>query len=284
MAEEIEEKEEAGLSKKELKKLKKQQKAEAKKAKKAMNGENPEGEASDDDEGGGIIIALVAFLILAVWLAIFALLIKMDVGGFGSTILYPILKDVPVINQILPETKNDIKKSKKDDAYNYTSVSDAVDKIKELEAQLKKANKKASDAEAKITDLSQQAQELQAYKEKEAQYQALKKKFDKEVVFSDKAPDIKEYKEYYESISPENAQAIYKEVLEQQQTSEEIKKYVAAYSAMKPAQAAGIFEKMTDNLSLVAKILKAMDSDARGKILGAMKAEVAAQVTQLMEP
>jgi flagellar motility protein MotE (MotC chaperone) len=283
MAEEIEEKEEAGLSKKELKKLKKQQKAEAKKAKKAMNGENPEGEASDDDEGGGIIIALVAILILAVWLAIFALLIKMDVGGFGSTILYPVLKDVPVLNQILPETENDIKR-KKDDAYNYASVSDAVDKIKELETQLKKANKKASDAEAKISDLSQQAAELQTYKEKEAQYEALKKKFDKEVVFSDKAPDIKEYKEYYESISPENAQAIYKEVLEQQQTSEEIKKYVAAYSAMKPAQAAGIFEKMTNNLSLVAKILKAMDSEARGKILGAMNAEVAAQVTQLMEP
>ena len=41
---------------------------------------------------------------------------------------------------------------------------------------------------------------------------------------------------------------------------------------------------MTDNLSLVARILNAMDSDARGKILGAMKADVAAQVTQLMEP
>jgi flagellar motility protein MotE (MotC chaperone) len=73
-------------------------------------------------------------------------------------------------------------------------------------------------------------------------------------------------------------------VLEQQQESDEIKSYVSAYSAMKPAQAAGIFESMTDNLSLVARILNAMDSDARGKILGAMKADVAAQVTQLMEP
>ena len=27
---------------------------------------------------------------------------KMDVGGFGSNVLTPILKDVPVINKILP--------------------------------------------------------------------------------------------------------------------------------------------------------------------------------------
>ncbi len=283
MAEEIEEKDEKKLSKAEKKALKKQQKEEKKKAKQAAKeaGEPVE----DDDEGGGIIIALVGLLILAVWLAIFALLIKMDVGGFGSTVLYPVLKDVPVVNKILPETENEIaEKNKKNEAYNFSSVSEAVEKIKDLEAQLKKANEKADDAQSKIADLQSKASELQTYKEKEAEFEALKKKFDKEVVFSDNAPDIKEYKEYYESISPENAQAIYKEVLEQQQESDEIKSYVSAYSAMKPAQAAGIFESMTDNLSLVARILKAMDSDARGKILGAMKADVAAQVTQLMEP
>ena len=41
---------------------------------------------------------------------------------------------------------------------------------------------------------------------------------------------------------------------------------------------------MTDNLSLVAKILNAMDSTSRGNILGAMNADTAAQVTKIMEP
>ena len=53
---------------------------------------------------------------------------------------------------------------------------------------------------------------------------------------------------------------------------------------MKPSEAASIFNTMTSNLKLVARILNAMDSESRGKILGAMKADIAAQVTQIMEP
>ena len=41
---------------------------------------------------------------------------------------------------------------------------------------------------------------------------------------------------------------------------------------------------MTDNLALVGKILWAMDAASRGKILGAMNADTAAQVTRIMEP
>lgn len=39
---------------------------------------------------------------------------------------------------------------------------------------------------------------------------------------------------------------------------------------MKPKEAAAIFDSMTDNLSLVAKILNAMDAQSRGNILGKM--------------
>ena len=35
--------------------------------------------------------------------SILCLLIKLDVGGFGSGVLAPAFKDVPVINKILPE-------------------------------------------------------------------------------------------------------------------------------------------------------------------------------------
>ena len=65
---------------------------------------------------------------------------------------------------------------------------------------------------------------------------------------------------------------------------EQIKQYASTYASMKPAQAAGIFDTMTDNLALVGKILWAMDASSRGKILGAMNADTAAQVTRIMEP
>ena len=49
-------------------------------------------------------------------------------------------------------------------------------------------------------------------------------------------------------------------------------------------EAAAIFEAMQDDLDLAAKILKTMDAENRGKILGAMDEEVAARLTKIMDP
>ena len=38
--------------------------------------------------------AIIAAFIVVIWIAIFALLVKLDVGGFGSSVLYPVLKDL----------------------------------------------------------------------------------------------------------------------------------------------------------------------------------------------
>ena len=103
-------------------------------------------------------------------------------------------------------------------------------------------------------------------------------------MFSDSAPDIEEYKQYYESIDPADAEIIYRQVVEQTAANDEMDDYVKAYSSMKPKEAAAIFDTMTDNLELVAKILSAMKADARGDILGNMKTDTAAKVTKLMEP
>ena len=264
---------------------KKEAKKKAKEAKK--NGiADPNEEEDEDSKGSGILVALIAVLIIAVWLAIFALLVKADVGGFGSTVLYPVLKDVPVINKILPETENSASKSStaKDSAYNFKNMDEAVARVKELESELASAKSSDSSTQAQLAELQAEAKELQTYKDKEAEFEAEKKKFDEEVVFSDKAPDIEEYKTYYESIDADNAAAIYKEVIEQQQTDSKISDYAKTYSSMKASQAAGIFDTMTDNLSLVAQILNAMDASSRGAILGAMNASTAAQVTKIMNP
>ena len=50
--------------------------------------------------------AIIAAFIVVIWIAIFALLVKLDVGGFGSSVLYPVLKDVPVLNKILPNVSD----------------------------------------------------------------------------------------------------------------------------------------------------------------------------------
>ncbi len=86
--------------KRKLKEEQKRQKKEAKKRAKEIAAR--EADLEDDEEGGGVSVFLVTLVIVVIWLAILALLIKLDVGGFGSGVLSPILKNVPVINKILP--------------------------------------------------------------------------------------------------------------------------------------------------------------------------------------
>lgn len=241
-------------------------------------------EAEEEEKGGGkLVLALVTVLIIVIWLGIIAILIKSDVGGFGSSVLYPLLKDVPYINKILP-TPDNAAYPTEDTQYRYGSLDEAVARIKELELELDDAQaSKQKDSET-IDNLNAQIEDLSTYKEDEAAFEKEKEKFYEEVVFSDEAPDINEYKTYYESIDPKNAEVLYKQVVEQITYDDKVKDYAETYSKMKPKEAAAIFDTMTDNLGLVADIMLNMGTDERGKILGKMDATTAAKLTEIMEP
>lgn len=269
------------VDKKKLKEEKKKAKREAKEAKKKAKTDMDDLEDDNESSGNKFVLFVVTLLVIAIWLGIIALLIKADVGGFGSTVLYPYLKDVKYINKILPEVSSDVDV---DTEHQFDSIDDAVNRIKELELQLDEANSSLTTDSETIDSLQSQVDELSTYKEAEAEFEAEKEKFYEEVVFSDQAPDISEYKTYYESIEPENAEVLYKQVVEQLQASQEISDYATTYSSMKPKEAAAIFDTMTDNLSLVADILQAMDAESRANILGKMDADTAAKVTEIMEP
>ena len=257
-----------------------QKKAEKKKAKAEQD------ELDMDEEtttGGKIAVFFVTLIIILIWLAIIVLLIKWDVGGFGSTVLAPILKDVPYVNRILPDSALE-QISTEDSEYAYTSVDEAVEQIKILEIQLAEAQNTTTANAEYIAQLESQAAELAQYKQEEAEFEAEKQKFYEEVVFSDTAPDIEEYKAYYEAIDPANAEIIYRQVVQQTQIDEELEDYVKTYSSMKPKEAAAIFNTMTKDLQLVADILENMDAQSRANILGKMDPDTAAKVTEIMEP
>lgn len=233
--------------------------------------------------GGKIAVFFVTLIIILIWLAIIVLLIKWDVGGFGSTVLAPVLKDVPYVNKILPESEME-ELSTEDAAYAYATMEDAINQIKFLEVQLAEAQNTTNANAEYIAQLESQAAELAQYKQDEANFEAEKQKFYQEVVFSDSAPDIEEYKEYYESIDPANAEIIYRQVVEQTAVDDKMEDYVTTYASMKPKEAAAIFDTMTDDLDLVAEILENMDAQSRANILGKMNADTAAKVTAIMEP
>ena len=163
-------------------------------------------------------------------------------------------------------------------------MQEAVARVKQLEKQVAKQKKELKAAENDTADLAQLKKQLKKYQNNEKKFEKEKSDFYEQVVYADNAPDIENYKTYYEEIEPETAEKLYKQVLSDLQTDSKLEDYAAAYSSMKPKEAAGIFDQMTNNLKLVGKILWTMKKDARGAILGQMDPDTAAAVTKLMEP
>ncbi len=268
----------------EKKKLKQEQADQRKEAKRrAKEIAKKENELEDEGERNGFVTFLATLFIVILWLAVVCVIIKMDIGGFGSTVLRPVLEDVPVVNKILPGVS--MTETANPESYGgYTSLKDAVEQLKTLELEIDRLQTMGKTKDEQIQLLSAEVLRLREFEEKQVDFQRIRAEFLEEVVYAEKGPGPEEYKKYYEAMDPTTAEFIYRQVLISLQESQEIQDYAAAYSRMKPKQAAGIFENMEDNLALVARILNAMDSESRGSILGVMKPEVAAKLTKIMDP
>lgn len=244
-------------------------------------------EQEEEKKSNKLVIILVTVLIILIWLAIFVLLVKLDVGGFGSKVLRPVLKDVPVINKILPDASNE--EIGMDSKYPYTTLPEAIARIEELENENLALNEAAATDAETIASLTSEVARLTPFETYQKNYEELKRQFDEQVVFGNDytgnyAADPETYKTWYESIDPENAAAIYQQVLEKQASSQIITDLAATYSKMKAAQAASILEEMTGDEEKVASILASMSVAKAADILQNMTSIYAAKITLLMYP
>ena len=251
------------------------------------------------DNAGGLATLVITFLIILIWLAIMVLLVKLDVGGFGSDVLAPILKDVPYVNWILPEGSYEKSTSGTADTQtavevtgdaaqtgSITTIEDAQAYIKRLEQALQSEMEQNSALAAENEKLKAEVTRLEPFELQQKEFYEEREKFYNEVVYGENAPDAETYKQYYEEIDPESAAEIYKKVVQGGVDDAAIKAFATTYSGMKAKSAAKIFDEMvTENqIQLVAKILAQMSVENRGDILAAMEEANAAKLTQLLEP
>lgn len=266
--------------KKQLKKQRRDQKKEVRRRAKEIAREEEE---LGLDEGNGLVTFGATVLIVALWIAIVGVIVKLDVGGFGSSVLAPILKDVPVVNKILPNAAQTTLPSP--EGYGgYTSLEEAVNYIRQLELELDQARTEAGSRDADLEKLYAEITRLREFEAMQVEFQRIRQEFYEEVVYAEKGPGAEEYKKWYEEMDPATAEAIYRQEMIRTEESKEIQNYAAIYSAMKPKEAAAIFDTMTNDLTLVAKILNAMETDTKGKILAAMNADTAAKLTKILDP
>ncbi len=240
------------------------------------------GKTAKVNEGGGsrLVTALIALVIILIWLAVFAFLIKLDVGGIGSNILYPVLKDVPVVNKILPNPSEEMQAE--EDNYQYTTLRAANERIKALESQLESQGGTANANSDYIAQLEAEVQDLQKYKKEQDDFKKRVAEFDENVVFNDNAPDISEYEKYYAAIQPENAERIYNQVVQDLQNQQQARKIATLYSNAEPDKAATVLSEMTQDLDLVCAILNNMSEKQAAAIIQELDSGFAAQITKKM--
>ena len=122
--------------KKRLKEDRARQKKEAKK--RAREIARQEEEMAEEGDSGGFFTFFATVGIVIVWLAIICVVIKLDVGGFGSGVLTPLLKDVPVVSWVLPTPKAPTLDSTDNNPEGYT-MTEALERISQLELELEQA-------------------------------------------------------------------------------------------------------------------------------------------------
>lgn len=267
----------------EKKRLKREQREQKKEVKRRAKEIAKREEDLGLDEGNGLVTFGATLLIVVLWVAVVCVIVKLDIGGFGSNVLSPILKDVPVVNKILPGVS--MTETNDPESYGgYSSLRDAVDYIKQLELELEQVRAASKVKDSDIEKLIAENKRLSEFEEKQVEFQRIRTEFYEEVVYAENGPGAAEYQKWYEKMNPETAEYLYKQVVIQQQESKEVQDWAQAYAEMKPKEAAAIFDTMTDNLNLVAKILRTMSAEDRGKILAQMDAANASKLTKIMDP
>lgn len=263
------------------KKLLKDQRKEVKKRAKEIAEQE---EALGDEGGNGFVTFAATLFIIILWLAVICVIVKLDIGGFGSSVLRPILKDVPVVKLILPGTYV-VDTDDPEEYGGFSSMEEAVDYIKQLELEIERIQTASNSKDSDLETLRAEVERLRAFESAQVEFQRIQGEFYDEVVYSDKGPGAEEYRKWYEEMNPATAESIYRQVVAQQEESTQFAAYVDTFAKMKPKSAAqGLEELLGSDIKLAGRILQALSTDDRAAIMDQMSAESVARLAKIMDP
>lgn len=237
-------------------------------------------EKKEKKGGGAIVSVIVVTLIILLWLAIFSIIIKLDIGGLGST-LRPMLKDIPIINSILPNVPLEVEALEKD--YPFTNFDQAIQYIRELEAEKASLEEANASYNERIAALEAENARLKVFEDDVLAFEERVKRFDYQVVFNSKAPSISEYDAFYHEINPDTADEIHELIAKMQVYDEGIQKQADYLKTVKPAKAAEILEESPADIGRIVNILQCMKDDEAAAILNKMSTLYAAKILQRMD-
>jgi len=237
------------------------------------------------EDGGRVGSAFMTLLIVLIWLGVIILLIKLDVRGLGNKVLRPVIGDIPVLKEILPDMSDD--DLLKEGIYPFSNLAEATAYYESSQAEILALKNENEALKEDVSELEAEVERLKYFEEDQLKYKKLWEDFYELVVYAPQAPDLESYVEWYEQINPEAAEELYRQALDQLAYNDAVADYAKGYSSMKPANAAKVLVEMTGDLDTVVLLLDSMKATDRAEILDEitkLDSVFAAKITKLMEP
>ncbi|MDR1440692.1 MAG: hypothetical protein LBJ10_12080 [Clostridiales bacterium] len=267
----------------------------SKKPNKAKNNKKQGGDAaafSEGKQGGGAVFAIVsllsALLIIAVVLAGFMFFIlKMNVMGVADT-YREALEKVPLLNLALPPKEGE------SPALEEMAPEDLAEMVRKLEADKAALESQKAQADAEIERLRKFEDEYNALVlvnnektdslQRQSDALAAEKKTLEEMRYELERlaaeGDTAGFAKYFEGVSPEVAQEIYAQIMQQQQAGEQSKDFIKMIEAVDTKATAAIFESLGNaRIDLIVETLKSMKRDIAAEIIAQLTPALAASVT-----
>lgn len=201
---------------------------------------------------GKAVCMLVFLLLTGLLLGLSVGIVKLDVGGVASTLLSPLIGDVPIARSILPgemQRKSPSELAAEQAAFQTRAEAEQT------------AAQAAAEAEQAAAQAAAEAEQAAAQAAAEAEQAAVQAQAEAEALA--------------EAATQAQAEA---------EAAKALQDYVDTYSAMKPQDAAKLFEgMMPDQEDVVISILEKLTPEARAAILSNMSITNAADLTEKMQ-
>lgn len=210
---------------------------------------------------------LFSIIIFALIIGSLVAILGFNVGNIRDKYLRPGLERIPIIRNLLPPIEESEEPVEQDNKNQNEFIQDQEDTIKSLTKE--------------INDLNTEIKRLKEFEANQLKFKEEKEQFDKMIALN----DPKAYSIFYEKIAPENADKLYKEVINKNINDKKFKEYIKTFENMKKDAAAKILEELIlTDMDLVITILENLSSEKRSEVLSKMDSTNAATVTKLLSP
>jgi len=222
----------------------------------------------------GLIILIVAILIVGAGVTSVAL----DLFGLRTQVIIPMLRNVPVIGNLMPESE-----------YDYAEAAlDPAIVIRDLEVTVASLNRQNELLQADLdslygiaTGLEAEIARLQEFEELHDMRTAAYNEYQRAIAEEEPAAFL----EFFTTMHPAMAEEIFRELAALQVQDDRWESYVSAWSAANAVLVAQAIETMiTTDMPLIVSVMRDLPLHSRAAILNALETESRAAVLRQMDP